>query len=79
MPRSMRENSRDFHSGARQIHPVSWFRVLYVFVVLSHASRRIVHFAVTEHPTQEWTIQQLREAFPWKDLGTSSDGAMARA
>src|SRR5262249_31992287 len=45
--------------------PTATFRVLFVFVVLSHARRRIVHFAVTEHPTQEWTIQQLREALPW--------------
>jgi putative transposase len=45
--------------------PTATFRVLFVFVVLSHARRRIVHFGVTEHPTQEWTIQQLREAFPW--------------
>jgi putative transposase len=22
---------------------------------------------VTEHPTQEWTIQQMREAFPWDE------------
>jgi hypothetical protein len=22
-------------------------------------------FRVTEHPTQEWTVQQIREAFPW--------------
>jgi putative transposase len=41
------------------------FRVLVVFVVLSHARRRVVHFRVTEHPTQEWTVQQIREAFPW--------------
>jgi hypothetical protein len=39
------------------------FRVVFVFVVLSHARRRIVHFAVMEHPTQEWTIQQLRKRF----------------
>ena len=45
--------------------PTASFRVLFVFVVLSHERRRVVHFGVTEHPTQEWTIQQLREAFPW--------------
>jgi putative transposase len=39
--------------------------VLYVFLVLAHDSRRILHFAVTAHPTAEWTAQQLREAFPW--------------
>ncbi|MCP5115600.1 MAG: transposase family protein [bacterium] len=41
------------------------FQVLYVFLVLAHDRRRIVHFAVTAHPTAEWTAQQLREAFPW--------------
>jgi len=25
----------------------------------------VVHFNVTEHPTEEWTAQQIREAFPW--------------
>ncbi len=34
-------------------------------LVLAHERRRVVHFAVTEHPTQEWTMQQMREAFPW--------------
>jgi transposase InsO family protein len=40
-------------------------QVLYVFLVLAHDRRRILHFAVTDHPTAEWTAQQLREAFPW--------------
>jgi len=37
-----------------------------VFLVLALERRRIVHFAVTAHPTAEWTAQQLREAFPWE-------------
>ena len=41
------------------------FRVLCVFVVLSHDRRRIVHLTVTAHPTPAWTAQQLREAWPW--------------
>ena len=40
------------------------FRILYVFVALEVGSRRLVHFNVTEHPTAEWTLQQLREALP---------------
>ena len=40
------------------------FRLLYVFVVIEHASRRILHVNVTAHPTAEWTLQQLREAIP---------------
>jgi hypothetical protein len=45
--------------------PTIRFQVLYVFVVLAHERRRILHFGVTAHPTAEWTAQQLREAFPW--------------
>jgi transposase InsO family protein len=40
------------------------FRVLYIFVVMEVGSRRILHCNVTQHPTSEWTIQQLREAIP---------------
>ena len=49
------------------IVPTATFRVLFVFVVLSHERRRVVHFGVTEHPTEEWTMQQMREAFPWAE------------
>jgi hypothetical protein len=33
-------------------------------IILSHERRRLVHVAVTTHPTAAWTAQQLREAFP---------------
>jgi putative transposase len=46
--------------------PTIRFQVLYVFLVLAHDRRRIVHFNVTAHPTAEWTAQQLREAFPFE-------------
>jgi putative transposase len=45
--------------------PTLRFEILYVFLVLAHDRRRILHFGVTAHPTAEWTAQQLREAFPW--------------
>jgi putative transposase len=43
------------------------FRVLYVFVVLRHDRRRVVHFNVTAHPTAAWTAQQIVQAFPYDE------------
>jgi putative transposase len=40
------------------------FRLLYIFVIMEHATRRILHSNVTAHPTAAWTLQQLREAIP---------------
>ena len=45
--------------------PTVSFRVLYVFVVLAHHRRRLLHFNVTANPTSEWTAGQITEAFPW--------------
>jgi putative transposase len=43
--------------------PTATFRVLFVFVVLAHRRRHVLHFNVTEHPTAAWTAQQILEAF----------------
>ena len=56
---------RSRHSIDFFVVPTATFRVLFVFVVLSHARRRVLHFQVTDHPSQDWTMQQIREAFPW--------------
>jgi hypothetical protein len=40
------------------------FRLLSVFVLMEHATRRILYCNGTMHPTAQWTIQQLREAVP---------------
>jgi hypothetical protein len=35
-------------------------KVLYVFIVMEHASRRIIHFNVTDHPTAYGPETQMR-------------------
>ena len=47
--------------------PTATCRLLFVLVLLAHERRRVVHVAVTAHPTAAWTAQQLREAFPWDE------------
>ena len=44
--------------------PTATFRILFVFVVLLHHRRQVVHFNVTRAPTSAWTAQQILEAFP---------------
>ena len=44
--------------------PTLTFQLLYCFFVIEHSRRKILHRNVTRHPTAEWVVQQLREAFP---------------
>jgi transposase InsO family protein len=46
--------------------PTVRHRILFVFLVLAHDRRRVLHFNVTTNPTAEWTAQQIVEAFPWE-------------
>jgi transposase InsO family protein len=56
---------KDLASADFFVVPIATFRLLFVFVILAHDRRRPVHFAVTSHPTAEWTAGQLVQAFPW--------------
>ena len=45
--------------------PTATFEVLFVFLVLSHDRRKVIHFNATDKPTAEWTAHQITEAFPF--------------
>ena len=47
--------------------PTVTHNVLFVLLILAHERRRVVHFNVTEHPTAQWTAQQVIDAFPWDE------------
>jgi transposase InsO family protein len=61
----LRNHSQDLVSIGLFVVPTATFRVLYVFLVLEHERRRIVHLNVTEGPSALWTGQQLINAFPY--------------
>jgi hypothetical protein len=44
--------------------PTIGFKLLYGLVILGHDLRRLIHYAVTAHPTSEWVARQIVEAFP---------------
>lgn len=46
------------------VAPTIDFKLLFVFLVLAHERRRVIHFNATEHPTAEWTAEQLVQVFP---------------
>ncbi len=47
--------------------PTATFRVLYVFIVLRHDRRQVVHFNITTNPYAQWTAQQIINAFPYEE------------
>jgi putative transposase len=48
------------------------FRLLYVFVIIEHHSRRLIHCNVTAHRSAAWTLQRLREAVGFEELRISA-------
>ena len=46
--------------------PTATFRVLYVFIIINHDRRKVVHFNVTTNPNAPWAAQQIVNAFPYE-------------
>jgi transposase InsO family protein len=61
----LQNHTKDLVSIDFFVVPTATFRVLFVFLVLEHERRRIVHFDVTEGPSARWTRRQLVNAFPY--------------
>ena len=47
------------------ILPTIAFRVFYVFVIMRHCDRKLLHFNITKNPTAYWTANQIVQAFPY--------------
>jgi putative transposase len=47
--------------------PTVTYHVLFVLLILAHERRRVISFHITEHPTAQWTAQQVVSAFPWDE------------
>jgi transposase InsO family protein len=63
----LKNHVRDIVATDFFIVPTVRNQILFVFLVLAHERRRLLHFNVTANPTAEWTAQQIVEAFPWRD------------
>ena len=47
------------------IVPTIGFRLLYLFIILSHDRRKVLYFNITDSPSAKWTGQQIINAFPY--------------
>lgn len=65
IPREVRNHKDGIAAVDFFVVPTVRFQLLYVWFVIDHARRRLIHFNVTPSPTALWVIQQLREAFPY--------------
>jgi putative transposase len=62
----LQNHVKDLVSSDFFVVPTVFFDLLFVFVILSHDRRRLLHFGVTAYPTADWAARQLLEAFPWE-------------
>src|SRR6266576_1709145 len=63
----LRNHAPDIASMDLFVAPTIGFNLLYGFIVVRLARRRLVWVAVTTNPTAEWIARQISEAFPWNE------------
>ncbi len=61
----LRNHAPDIAAMDLFIAPTIGFGLLYGFVIVRLARRRLVWIHVTTNPTAEWIARQITEAFPW--------------
>jgi putative transposase len=61
----LKNHIRDIVATDFFVVPTVRNQILFVFLVLAHDRRRVLHINVTVYPTAEWAAQQVVEAFPW--------------
>ena len=64
---SLHNHAQDLIALDFFVVPTVTHKVLFVLLILAHDRRRVVHFNITEHPTAQWTAQQVVDAFPWDE------------
>ena len=62
----LKNHIKDIAAIDSSVVPTLRSQILFVFLVLAHDRRRVLHFNVTSNPTAESTVQPLVEAFPWE-------------
>src|SRR5271157_1392653 len=63
----LRNHAPDIAAMDLFVAPTIGFNLLYGFIVVRLARRRLVWVAVTTNPTADWIARQISEAFPWND------------
>jgi transposase InsO family protein len=62
----LRNHAQDIWACDFTVVHTLFFKPIYIFLIIHHQTRRIIHAAITSSPTDDWTAQQLREATPWE-------------
>jgi hypothetical protein len=63
----LRNHAPDIAAMDLFVIPTIRFDLLYAFVIVRLGRRDLVRISVTTHPTTEWVVHQITEAFPWDE------------